>query len=239
MQKKEDGFTLLELLIVITILALLASIITPSVSGFRSKARDTRRILDLREIRKALEFYHNDQNNYPFSNFTQPYYYCDSSLGWFRSSTVGDHCDIGPLGPGSSAGPSPGDYWYSSSNLQPLVDAGYISKLPTDPSGAGAKTHYYMYKPCKDGRGYLLRGVLENPLRPYWVFTHQNLMMDKNNDHDGNITVQELNDFRTTCEGADLTAFPQCIDADWDGDGDVDSADTALGAPFAGKTTCS
>ena len=235
----KKGFTLLEVLIVISITAIIAGMIFVTLNPLKrfQEGRNARRITDLMQIRRALEIYNVDVGGYPFSNFTAPNGYCDSNLGWFQSNSPSDHCYIGPLGPGSNPGqPVPGDYWYSTSNLQPLVVNGHISRLPTDPSGAGAKTHYYMYKPCKDGRGYLLRGVLENPLRPHWGFTHQNLMMDK--DNNGTITAGELTAYKT-CEGANLSTFPECIHADWDGDGDVDIADTALGAPFAGKATCS
>jgi prepilin-type N-terminal cleavage/methylation domain-containing protein len=53
----KNGFTLIELLVVISIISLLSSVVLTSVNGARAKARDARRIADLKEMQKALEFY--------------------------------------------------------------------------------------------------------------------------------------------------------------------------------------
>ena len=59
------GFTLIELLVVISIIALLSSVVFASLSVSRSKARDAKRISDVRQIRNALELYRNDYGSYP------------------------------------------------------------------------------------------------------------------------------------------------------------------------------
>ena len=59
------AFTLLELLVVIAIIGLLSSVVFASVSDMRAKARDTRRISDLNQIRQALEFFYDDNGHYP------------------------------------------------------------------------------------------------------------------------------------------------------------------------------
>lgn len=61
----KKGFTLIELLVVIAIIALLASVVISSLSSARQKARDTRRVQDLHEMRSALELYHTDNGAYP------------------------------------------------------------------------------------------------------------------------------------------------------------------------------
>lgn len=64
--RNRTGFTLIELLVVISIIAMLSSIILSSVNTARMKARDTRRIEDLKQIQNALELYRNDNNGmYP------------------------------------------------------------------------------------------------------------------------------------------------------------------------------
>ncbi len=65
-KKKIKGFTLIELLVVIAIIGLLASIILVSLNSARQKARDSRRISDLRQVALALELYYDNNNNaYP------------------------------------------------------------------------------------------------------------------------------------------------------------------------------
>lgn len=62
----KQGFTLIELLVVISIISLLASIVLASLNSARSKARDSRRIADLGQLRTAVEFYYDSNNAYPF-----------------------------------------------------------------------------------------------------------------------------------------------------------------------------
>ncbi len=59
------GFTLIELMVVVAILGVLASIITVSLGSARAKGRDAKRISDIRTIQLALEEYYNDNNTYP------------------------------------------------------------------------------------------------------------------------------------------------------------------------------
>lgn len=63
--KKEGGFTLLELLIVIVIIGILALLIIPNITSAPKKARDTQRKTDLRTIQKGLEEYFVSNNVYP------------------------------------------------------------------------------------------------------------------------------------------------------------------------------
>lgn len=56
MQYKK-GFTLIELLVVIAIIGVLASIVLASLNTARKKARDSRRIADVKQIQLALELY--------------------------------------------------------------------------------------------------------------------------------------------------------------------------------------
>lgn len=59
------AFTLVELLVVVSIIGLLTSIVIASLNSSRTKARDSRRVSDIREIRSALELYYTDVREYP------------------------------------------------------------------------------------------------------------------------------------------------------------------------------
>jgi len=63
--KKQRGFTIIEFLIVMIIILILASISVIALNGQRTKARDAKRISDIRQIRTALEFYFSDEGEYP------------------------------------------------------------------------------------------------------------------------------------------------------------------------------
>ncbi len=62
---KMRGFTLLELLVVMAIIGVLASVIFLAVESARLKAREASRIAGIREIQKALEMYYTANGQYP------------------------------------------------------------------------------------------------------------------------------------------------------------------------------
>src|SRR3989344_3827473 len=59
------GFTLIELLVVISIIGLLSSATLASLNTVRARARDARRLQDIKEIEKALQLYFNEQRDFP------------------------------------------------------------------------------------------------------------------------------------------------------------------------------
>ena len=63
--KNRKGFTLIELLVVIAIIGILATIVLVSLNTARLKARDTKRLGDLRQVALALEMYYDDNRKYP------------------------------------------------------------------------------------------------------------------------------------------------------------------------------
>lgn len=67
LKDNKKGFTIIELLIVIAIIGLLATISIVALNGARKKGRDAARIGNVRQIQTALELYFNDQNAYPIN----------------------------------------------------------------------------------------------------------------------------------------------------------------------------
>jgi prepilin-type N-terminal cleavage/methylation domain-containing protein len=66
MQKKQkQGFTLIEILIVVAIIAILASVVLVGLGPTQQQGRDARRLSDLREAQTALELYYNKNGVYP------------------------------------------------------------------------------------------------------------------------------------------------------------------------------
>jgi len=100
MQKK--AFTLIELLVVIAIIGLLAAMAVVALSNARMKARDARRVADVRQMQTALEMYNLDNNSYPDAGYawSSVATYCLSSNGW-TSATCGTttYMAIAPTAP--------------------------------------------------------------------------------------------------------------------------------------------
>lgn len=62
---RREGFTIVELLVVIGVIAILATIVAVSYSGIQGRARDTTRLNSINEIAKALDAYKLKQGKYP------------------------------------------------------------------------------------------------------------------------------------------------------------------------------
>lgn len=67
------GFSLVELLLVLSVLALLSGIVVPRVTDNLRASRDARRLEDVKELRLAIEQYKADRGVYPQAD-TNPEY---------------------------------------------------------------------------------------------------------------------------------------------------------------------
>jgi len=65
LKKRDQGFTIVELLIVIVVIGILAALVLNSFSGVQARARDTERRTDINAVATQLEVYYNDNGGYP------------------------------------------------------------------------------------------------------------------------------------------------------------------------------
>ncbi len=141
----QTGFTLIELLVVISIIGLLSSVVLVSMNSARLKARDGRRLSDMRQIQTALELYYDKNKQYP-----------------------NPACD--PLGNCSVTTCSGWDSSGDGEFIIALKNDGILSNSPMDPrnSPVSCGTYHYRYyrygadvagncDPCQ-GRAYYVIG---------------------------------------------------------------------------------
>ncbi len=129
----KNGFTLIEILIVVAIISTLSSIILVGLGPAQKIGRDARRIADLREVQTGLEVY-----------FTK----CDYYPGGVEPSALG----CGPFTPVSG--------WADLVNSLLSSNLG-IKQVPNDPRESLGKT--YFYGASSNGSGYVLGATLEDP----------------------------------------------------------------------------
>lgn len=132
-QAHSKGFTLVELLIVITIIAVLASLLFANFAGARERARDIKRKNDLQQVKKALRLYYNDFQNYPTEGASHRIHGC------------------------GAAAPATSDCaWGSAFSLGTTI---YMGALPQPPTTAETYDYYDL---GANTDGFLLVTVLEN-----------------------------------------------------------------------------
>jgi len=140
--KTKNGFTLMELLIVMAILGILATLLIGNFTTSQRKGRDAQRKSDLKQIQEALEMYLNDKGIYP-------------------SASSGQIVGCGSCGSAPSA-----CSWSSQPEFRDTVPAGcgttYMKKLPKDPLAA----QNYYYWASGDQKSYKLYATLENSRDP-------------------------------------------------------------------------
>ena len=112
-KNNQKGFTLIELLVVIAIIGLLSTMAVVSLNNARVKARDARRISDIKQIQTALEMYFTDNNDYPAAANATTVTLWDSSTGSQTEDT-----------------------------MEMLQDNGYMAAVPQNPSPNGVAYTY-------------------------------------------------------------------------------------------------
>lgn len=131
--RRQSGFTIVELLIVIVVIAILATISVVAYNGIQQRARDNIRKSDLATIEKALELLYIDHGKY----ITTSEPCMDTSIGVDSGGCNGIIVNVGD--------------WASVSNMRNLIDEGYVNSVPVDP--INDETYHYRFEPWNAGQG--------------------------------------------------------------------------------------
>lgn len=65
LSKRDQGFTIVELLIVIVVIGILAALVVTTFTGIQQKARNTERQTDIKAIHGQIEAYYAQNGRYP------------------------------------------------------------------------------------------------------------------------------------------------------------------------------
>jgi prepilin-type N-terminal cleavage/methylation domain-containing protein len=134
LKNERKGFTLIEILIVVAIIAILASIVLVGLGPSQQAGRDARRLSDLREVQNGLELYYNDCGYYPGA-----------------AVAAGAAC---PAWTETSA-------WTGTPSLTTSLEGNTSLGITTVPNDPTAGKNYY-YDSGNGGADYVLAAHLEN-----------------------------------------------------------------------------
>ncbi|MBU4347365.1 prepilin-type N-terminal cleavage/methylation domain-containing protein [Patescibacteria group bacterium] len=134
MKNNKKGFTLVELLVVIAIIGLLSTLAVVALNNARQKARDARRVSDVKQIQTALELYYNDEGGYPNTVVTGSAITGATSLVTYMNAVPGNPT---PTTDGTLCGGATGDYTYTMQNTNASYTLDYCLGASTGGIDAG------------------------------------------------------------------------------------------------------
>ncbi len=150
MSMRKHGFSLIELLVAIAIMAVLLAIVLPNYLGARERARDSKKKSELNQLKTALRLYYNDFQRYP------PVASCGTALGNMSGCKNG----------GTSCCPCKEgvyDFATSTDSNCDTVSTIYMKRLPSNIS-FGNNVDYYGVS--SDGEQFCIKTPMENVSDP-------------------------------------------------------------------------
>ena len=140
---KSKGFTLIELLVVIAIIGILASIVLVSLNSARSKARDVKRVGDMRGLQLALEGYYDTNQAYPGGDGSGAS--CASLTDLTADLVTGGFLSALPVDPGGDSV----EYAYDADAIADGQD--YVLRAELEDEGDGIATGHASLRGDVDG----------------------------------------------------------------------------------------
>jgi general secretion pathway protein G len=88
LNRKQSGFTIVELLIVIIVIGILATLVLVTFTGVQQKARNTQRQTDIKAVASHLETFNANNSMYPtFANMNDATWVAANLKGLDKEST--------------------------------------------------------------------------------------------------------------------------------------------------------
>jgi prepilin-type N-terminal cleavage/methylation domain-containing protein len=137
------GFTLIELLVVVAIISLLSSVVLASLNSARAKARDVKRLAELKQVQTALEFYFDDNGVYPNPGGGAWAHDCSGDTGWatLLGPALSTYLSTVPHDPLYTGNPWPYCYYYKLGDHPNCLGAAYTIVFATEVSNYNIKTY--------------------------------------------------------------------------------------------------
>jgi len=130
LKKKQTGFTIVELLIVIVVIGILAAIVITTFVGVQKRARDSERKSDLQALASQIEVYFADNSFYPsLGQMNDPVFRGDNLQG-LKDEALDDPSDAaGPVlaatAPDAATGPLQYSYETTGCNAAGIECQGF------------------------------------------------------------------------------------------------------------------
>ncbi len=90
LKKRSEGFTIIELLIVIVVIAILATLVIVTFTGIQQRARDSQRQTDINALDSHIEAYFATNGNYPTSTNLETPSWVSSNLKGLDQAALAD-----------------------------------------------------------------------------------------------------------------------------------------------------